>query len=117
MISRHYDFLKAIAQIWLPGLGTLYFTLAQIWGLPFAAEVVGSITAVDTFLGVLLRVSAGKYTPPSDGTLEIDKSDPDKQRYKFNLTTELEDMSDKQHVLLTVDPGADLSSSQGKQAL
>jgi hypothetical protein len=117
MISRHYDSLKVIAQIWLPGLGTLYFTLAQIWGLPFAAEIVGSITAVDTFLGVLLRVSAGKYTPPSDGTLDIDMSDPEKERYKFNLTTPLEDMSDKQHILLTVDPGADLGSSQGKQAL
>ena len=27
--SKAYDVLKPVAQIWLPALGTLYFTLAQ----------------------------------------------------------------------------------------
>ncbi len=56
-----YDRLKFLAMIVLPALGALYFGLAAIWGLPKAEEVVGTITVVDTFLGVLLRVSDSKY--------------------------------------------------------
>ena len=56
-----YDFLKKAAQIYIPALGTLYFTLAQIWNLPSPEEVVGSIVAVDTFLGVVLGISQANY--------------------------------------------------------
>lgn len=56
-----YDILKWIAQILLPALGTLYFALAQIWHFPLAEEIVGTITAVDAFLGVLLGISSNNY--------------------------------------------------------
>jgi TRAP-type uncharacterized transport system fused permease subunit len=56
-----YDVLKWIAQILLPALGTLYFAIANIWGLPYAEQVVGTITAIDTFLGVLLGISSDSY--------------------------------------------------------
>ena len=56
-----YDILKWIAQIALPALGTLYFALAATWGLPYGEQVVGTITAVDTFLGALLGISAANY--------------------------------------------------------
>ena len=56
-----YDVLKWIAQILLPALGTLYFALSKIWGLPYAAEVVGTITAIDTFLGAILGISTVRY--------------------------------------------------------
>ncbi len=56
-----YDILKWIAQILLPALGTLYFALSKIWGLPFATEVVGTVTAIDTFLGALLGLSSAAY--------------------------------------------------------
>ena len=56
-----YDRLKFIAQILLPALGTLYFALARIWGFPYAEEIVGTITAVDAFLGVLLGISSAQY--------------------------------------------------------
>lgn len=59
--STTYDKLKWIAQILLPAIGTLYFALASIWGLPFAEQIVGTITAVDTFLGVLLGISTYNY--------------------------------------------------------
>ena len=61
MSSKMYDILKYIAQIVLPALGTLYFTLASIWGFPYAEQIVGTITAVDTFLGVLLKISTDSY--------------------------------------------------------
>lgn len=61
MNNKTYDVLKWIAQYFLPALGTLYFALASIWGLPFGEEVVGTITAVDAFLGVLLGISTVQY--------------------------------------------------------
>lgn len=61
MSNKVYDILKWIALILLPALGTLYFALAGIWSFPYAEEVVGSITAVDTFLGVLLGISSANY--------------------------------------------------------
>lgn len=56
-----YDFLKWVAQFLLPAVGTLYFALASIWNLPHGEQVVGTITAVDTFLGVLLGISSNTY--------------------------------------------------------
>lgn len=61
MCNKVYDVLKWIAMVVLPALGTLYFALAGIWDLPYAEQVVGTVTAVDTFLGVLLGVSSMHY--------------------------------------------------------
>lgn len=61
MSNKVYDVLKWIAQILLPALGALYFALSEIWGFPYAAEIVGTIAAVDTFLGVLLGISTAQY--------------------------------------------------------
>ena len=54
MSNKVYDVLKWIAQVVLPAIATLYFALAGIWGFPYGEEIVGTITAVDTFLGVVL---------------------------------------------------------------
>lgn len=59
--SKAYDKLKFVAQILLPGLGALYFGLAAIWGLPAAEQVVGTVTVLDTFLGLFLGVSSKRY--------------------------------------------------------
>ena len=56
-----YDILKYIAQIVLPAVATLYFALSQIWGLPYGEEIVGTITAIDCFLGALLGISTAQY--------------------------------------------------------
>lgn len=61
MSNKVYDVLKYIAQIVLPALATLYFALAGIWGFPYGEEIVGTITAVDTFLGVILKISSNNY--------------------------------------------------------
>ena len=61
MSNRTYDILKFVAQIILPALGTLYFALARIWGLPLGEEIVGTITAVDAFLGAILGISTMEY--------------------------------------------------------
>lgn len=59
--DKVYDVLKKIAQTVLPAMGTLYFALAGIWGFPYGEQVVGTIAAIDTFLGVCLEVSSKNY--------------------------------------------------------
>lgn len=61
MSNKTYDILKWITQLLLPALGTLYFALAGIWGFPYGEEVVGTLVAVDTFLGVCLGISTKQY--------------------------------------------------------
>ena len=61
MSNKTYDILKYIAQVVLPALGTLYFALASIWGFPYGEQIVGTITAIDTFMGVLLKISSDNY--------------------------------------------------------
>lgn len=61
MDNKVYDVLKFIAQILLPALATLYFGIAQIWGLPYAEAVVGTISVVDAFLGAILGISTYNY--------------------------------------------------------
>lgn len=67
--NRQFDVLKKIAQVWLPALATLYFALSQIWGLPYGEAIVGTITAVDAFLGAVLGVSTHLYNK-QQGTLD-----------------------------------------------
>ena len=66
MSNKAYDILKWIAQFFLPAVGTLYFAIAGIWGLPYGEQIVGTITAVDTFLGVVLGVSSYQYNKESE---------------------------------------------------
>lgn len=112
MNNKTYDILKFIAQIVLPGLGTLYFALAGIWGFPYGEQIVGTITAVDTFLGLLLGLSSNQYYKNGkdvDGTLMIDPSG-DTEKWLFAMNgTPLEEIAQKARILLKVDNNADLS--------
>jgi hypothetical protein len=61
MKNKTYDILKWVALVVLPALGTLYFALSGIWKLPYGEEIVGTITAIDTFLGAILGISTIQY--------------------------------------------------------
>lgn len=59
--SKVYDVLKWIALVFLPALATLYFALSGIWGLPYGEQIVGTLTAIDTFLGAIIGISNINY--------------------------------------------------------
>ena len=61
MSNRTYDILKWVTTIVLPALGTLYFALSGIWGFPYGEQIVGTITAIVTFFGVILGISSRDY--------------------------------------------------------
>lgn len=72
MSNKTYDLLKWFAQIFIPAIGTCYFGLARIWGLPYPEEIVGTITVIDTFLGCLLGISTLNYNEKKK--LEIEEA-------------------------------------------
>lgn len=67
MDNDQYDILKYIAQIVIPAVGTLYFALSGIWGLPYGDQIVGTLTAIDAFLGVILGISTANYNKDRGG--------------------------------------------------
>lgn len=61
MNDKVYNILKWVAMIVLPAVGTLYSALAGIWSFPYGDQIVGTILAVDTFLGAILGISSATY--------------------------------------------------------
>lgn len=105
MSKSTYDIISMIAQYWLPAAGTLYFTLSQIWGLPYAEQVVGTILAVSLFLGVLLGYAKFYYNRSDeryDGELVIDTHDPMKDTYSLNVSTPILELENKDEISLKV---------------
>lgn len=103
--SQAYDMLKLVAQIILPGIGALYFALSQIWGLPAGEQVIGTITAVDVFLGLLLASSTRAYNKDREGPLMgfIDVvDDGDDRQMVLNFPGDPNDIVDENKVTFKV---------------
>ena len=64
--DKAYSILKWIALYLLPALGTLYFALSGIWGLPYGEAIVGTITAIDTFIAAILGISSANYNKANE---------------------------------------------------
>lgn len=75
MSDKVYDILKWVALILIPAIGTLYFALAGIWGFPYAEAIVGTLTAVDTFLGAILGISTSMYKKNQNESNNFDEDD------------------------------------------
>jgi hypothetical protein len=104
--NKVYDVLKFIAQIALPGAGTLYVALSGLWDLPNADEVVGTVVAVDTFLGLLLGLSAQQYNN-SDDAYDGDVIVHDTEEGKalaLDLNVQPDKLLDKKSITFKVKP-------------
>ena len=104
--NKAYDNLNWVVRFGLPGLGALYFSLAQIWGLPAGEQVLGTITSLALFLGILLGISSRQYQASderTDGSLIVDTSNPVKDVYRLDLTTQLDDLPGKDEIVLKVE--------------
>jgi len=100
-----YNKLKQSTTVVLPALGALYFALAQIWHLPKAEEVVGSIAALNTFLGVILGISTRSYNR-SDvkyaGIIQVEET-PDAKQLNFILNEAADPLEEQPEVTFRVD--------------
>ena len=107
MSNKVYDFLKKLVQVMLPAAGTLYFTLASIWGLPAAEQVVGSIVAVTLFLGTCLGISSKKFNETHDvtgstGDMVITEKEDGGLTYLFELNDDPLDLITKNLITFNV---------------
>lgn len=59
--DKTYNVLKWLSLVFLPAFGTLYFTLAGIWGLPYGEQIVGTVVGIETFIGAILGISTINY--------------------------------------------------------
>lgn len=85
-----YNVVKKSATIVLPALATLYFALAQLWNFPEPEKVVASITAANTFFGVLVQLSKKSYyasNAPYVGEIKVQESE-DGSRKVFSLVVD-----------------------------
>lgn len=73
--NEAYDILKWVTMIVLPATGTLYFALAQIWNLPYGEEIIGTIAAITTFMGAILRISTNGYKALEDKNADTEELD------------------------------------------
>ena len=104
MSDKIYTKLRIFVEILLPAVSTLYFTLAQIWGFPNPEKVVGSLAAVTTFLGLILRSARKSYDKSDakyDGHLNVVEEDG-KQVFSLDLMSDPEKLVDKKDILFKV---------------
>lgn len=96
--NRVYEVLKNSATVVLPAVGALYFAFAQIWDFSKPDEVVASIAALNTFIGVVVAVSARSYNK-SDAKYVGDiyfnqhPDDSEKMVYSLGLNGDPEDLT------------------------
>lgn len=99
-----YDKLKFLALVLLPALGAAYFSLAPLWELPKADEVVGTIVVVDTFLGVLLGVTTRNYNNSDarfDGVIDV-HPDYEAGETTMNVSLDPQAVANKDEVVVKV---------------
>lgn len=102
--NKVYDRLKFVSLVVLPALGSLYFGLAQLLGLPYGLEVVGVLALVDTFVGTVLGFSTKQYQNSDarfDGAILVS---PDEEEGVTNLNVSLDSaaVAEKDEVVVKV---------------
>ena len=104
--EQFYKTLNNLALVIFPAVATMYAGLATVWGLDYAREVVGTIVAIDTFLGVLVKVGQNSYDNSDakyDGVVGVVETD-DKLSYVLNLDDDPVKLKDRSEIRLKVGP-------------
>ena len=70
MSNKTYDIINKV-QRWLPAVGVLYLTLANIWGLPYGDAINATVVAIATFLASILEVSSVAYHKAQAEAIDI----------------------------------------------
>jgi hypothetical protein len=106
--GKLYDRLKWLAQVVLPALATLYFTLGGIWDLPSVSEVVRTIVAFDLFLGVLLGISQINYkNQVAAGVMNVKETPEGGKTFTLELHDDPSDLHEKKEARFVVKKGGE----------
>lgn len=60
MSNQTYDIIKKIALLIAPAV-TFMAALVDIWGIPYGEQLVATLAALDTFVGVAVTILAANY--------------------------------------------------------
>lgn len=103
--NKQYDVVKFLTVTLLPALGTLYFALGQTWGLPHPQEVMGTLLAIQAFIGVIMHISTNQYESSGakySGDLNITQQPDGEKKATFAFNQHPAELSDKKEVVLKV---------------
>ena len=64
--DKLYNVLKWLCLIFTPALITLLTTIFTLYGIPNVEIVTGTIAAIATFIGALIRVSSKAYNKQNE---------------------------------------------------
>jgi hypothetical protein len=106
-----YEFLTKLVQLGLPAVATLYFGLSEIWGFPAADKVVGSLTLLATFFGVLLQISKRNYVASGaayDGEMVVMRKAEGGSTFSLEVDGDPQELADKDAVAFKVVPDPDI---------
>jgi len=60
MSNKMYDLLKNVA-LFLPVVSTFAMAIMKIWNIPYAVEIGMTLTAINTFIAGIVKISNTLY--------------------------------------------------------
>lgn len=97
--NRFYDRAKFAVQIVSPAFGVLYTTLAALYHWDNVDQVVGTLTAVTLFVGIVLGISSKNFQTDGEpgevvGDFSVTTQEDGLRAVKLNLDRDPEDFVD-----------------------
>lgn len=102
--NKQYDIIKYLTVVFLPSVGTLYFALSQIWGLPYGEAVLGTLAAIQVFIGATMSFATKRYEESGEkyvGEINVTEA-PDKTLFSLDLKDEPESLKNKDEAIFKV---------------
>lgn len=59
--NKTFDILRTVCEVILPAISAAYFGLAEIWGLPLADKICGTISVLIMFIGGIINYERKEY--------------------------------------------------------
>lgn len=61
MSDKTFNFIRFLAEVLISAIGAFYYAIADIWGLPYGAQIVATCAAISTFLGIFTQWQRARY--------------------------------------------------------
>lgn len=94
-----------LTQIVVPLLGSLYFGIGTIWGMPGIEEVTATVTVFVTFLAGIIKVSEGVYDNSEarfDGDMVVKDDGQGNIVYEMELNRDAGEFKDDNSIVFKV---------------
>ena len=77
MSNKLFDTIRFLCEVLVPAVGTLYFGLSKIWGLPYGQEITGTCACIAVFLGAIIGISRAQYNDNFGEQTHFDEDETD----------------------------------------